>query len=171
MSIDSESSLETFDPPEHNSLYPELFMLHCEIHDFSSDLDNLTHLLEIQRRLIGAISKAEREIREAKKSDGDPRDWQYVRYNFLCLGDCLAFLYMDRFALKQTYFDVNSMNPKQSGGFISDKSGHETEVTWLEKAISYGVPAVLCDITNVLRYGDICLLGDKDPLPIEIKSS
>lgn len=34
-----------------------------------------------------------------------------------------------------------------------------------------GVPAILCDLTNVLRYGDICVLGSSDPLIIEVKSS
>ncbi|KIC09824.1 hypothetical protein RA19_13725 [Leisingera sp. ANG-M1] len=134
-------------------------------------MDDFPRLLNIQRRLIKAISEAEREIRAAKLSNDDPRGWQYVRYNFLCLGDSIAFLYMDRFALKLTYFDVDTENPKQSGGFITDKVGHANEVSFLEDALSHNVPAVLCDITNVLRYGDICLLGDSDPVPIEIKSS
>jgi hypothetical protein len=171
MSISHEPYSEAFYPPEENRLYSELFTLHCEIHAFSDELDNFPRLLGIQKRLINAISETEAEIRKAKIIGCDARDWQYVRYNFQCLGDSLAFLYMDRFALKQTFFDVDSQNPKQSGGFISDKSGHETEVFWLETAISHNVPAILCDITNVLRYGDICLLGDSDPLPIEIKSS
>ncbi|QOL80032.1 hypothetical protein [Pseudooceanicola spongiae] len=171
MSSETYSPPDIFDPPEENSLYPELFRLHREIHEFSQNLDDFPRLLEIQRRLITAISEAERKIRGAKKASSDPRGWQYVRYNFLCLGDCLAFLYMDRFALKQTFFDVDTVNPKQSGGFITDKAGHANEVSLLEDAISHNVPAVLCDITNVLRYGDICLLGDSDPVPIEIKSS
>ncbi len=29
---------------------------------------------------------------------------------------------------------------------------------------------MLCDITNVLRYGDICGLMGPDPLPVEVKS-
>ncbi len=171
MSSPSSSPPESFNPPEENRLYSDLFSLHREIHEFSKNLDDLQSLLEIQRRIIAAISETEKEIRNAKKAKHDPRGWQYVRYNFLCLGDCLAFLYIDRFALKQTYFDVATVNPKQSGGFISGKAGHEEEIKLLENAISHNVPAVLCDITNVLRYGDICLLGASDPVPIEVKSS
>ncbi len=167
----SYAAPDSFDPPAENRLYPTLFKIYHEIHGLSQDLDNLPRLLEIQRRLIDAISEAENEIRGAKRDNVDPREWQYVRYNFLCLGDCLAFLYMDRFALKQTFFDVDTVNPKQSGGFITDKAGTAAEISLLETAISYNVPAVLCDLTNVLRYGDICLLGDSDPVPIEVKSS
>lgn len=167
----TDAEPDSFDPPTENRLYPRLFEIHREIHGFSQDLEDLPRLLEIQKRLIDAISEAEKEIRGAKRANEDPREWQYARYNFLCLGDCLAFLYMDRFALKQTFFDVDTVNPKQSGGFITDKAGAAAEVSLLEAAISHKVPAVLCDITNVLRYGDICLLGDSDPVPIEIKSS
>lgn len=171
MSSPTFSPSDSFDPPEENRLYPELFALHREIHEFSKNLDDLPSLLKIQKRIIVAISEAEKEIQDAKKVKHDPRGWQYVRYNFLCLGDCLAFLYIDRFALKQTYLDVATGNPKQSGGFISGKAGHKKEILLLENAILHNVPAVLCDITNVLRYGDICLLGASDPVPIEVKSS
>lgn len=171
MSSTTYSPPDGFDPPAENRLYPDLFKIHRKIHEFSQNLHDLPCLLEIQKQLIDAISETEREIRGAKKAKNDPKGWQYVRYNFLCLGDCLAFLYMDRFALKQTFFDVDTANPKQSNGFITDKIGLASEISFLEGAISHSVPTMLCDITNVLRYGDICLLGDSDPFPIEIKSS
>lgn len=167
----SYAASDNFDPPVENHLYPTLFELHRDIIEFSQDLDNLSQLLEIQKRLISAISETEKEIRASKEVNEDPRGWQYVRYNFLCLGDCLAFLYMDRFALKQNFFDVDTVNPKQSGGFITEKVGAAAEISLLEDAISHNVPALLCDITNVLRYGDVCLLGGSDPVPIEIKTS
>lgn len=154
-----------------NRLYSALFALHQEIHEFSENLDNLSQLLDIQKKLIASIMETEEEIRRAKAEKRDPDEWQSVRYNFLCLGDCLVFLYIDRFALKQTFFNVDNENPKQSGGFISGKAGLATELTALMDAISHDVPAVLCDITNVVRYGDICLLGASDPVPLEVKSS
>ena len=126
---------EIFDPPAENRLYPKLFKLHREIHGFSQDLDDFPSLMKIQRQLVEAISETELEIRGAKKAKIDPRGWQYVRYNFLCLGDCLAFLYIDRFALKQTFFDVDTVNPKQSGGFISGKVGHAAEMSLLELSL------------------------------------
>jgi len=171
MVIEPEELLGEFDPPDSNRLYPELFSLHREIHGFSEDLDNLQRLLEIQKRLITAVLDAEREIKAAKSGDIDPKEWQYVRYNFLCLGDSLAFLYIDRFALKQMFFNVDNDNPKQGGGFLSGQTGLAGEVSLLIEAIARGVPAVLCDLTTVLRFGDVCLLGASDPVPIEVKSS
>lgn len=171
MSSSTFSPSDNFSPPRENRLYPELFSIHREIHDFSKNLNDFSRLLEIQKRIITSISEAEKEIQSAKQAKHDPKDWQYVRYNFLCLGDCLAFLYMDRFALKHTYFNVETYESKQSGGFISGKSGYENEMKHLETVISHDVPAVLCDITNVLRYGDICLLGGNDPSFLEVKSS
>lgn len=171
MTTEAEQALEVFNPPETNRIYPELFALHREIHEFSKNLDDLERLLEIQKRLINAIFDAEEEIKTAKSGGLDPKDWQYLRYNFLCLGDSLAFLYIDRFALKQTFFNTDTTNPKQSGGFISGKAGLAGELSLLKDAIAHNVPAVLCDLTNVIRYGDICLLGASDPVPIEVKSS
>lgn len=171
MATDNHLDIQSFSPPEDNRLYTELFRIHREIHGLSNNLDDLPKLLEIQKSIICAILDAESEIRCAKKLSVSPKEWQYIRYNFMCLGDCLAFLYIDRFSLKQTYFDVNTTMPKQGGGFILDKAGHKEEMFLLESAIAHNVPAVLCDITNVLRYGDICLLGGGDPVPIEVKSS
>lgn len=171
MTIVSKDVFGSFNPPSKNRLYPKLFVLHRKIHELSRDLDDLQGLLKIQEKLITAIFIAEKEIRTAKKEGLDPRAWQYVRYNFLCLGDSLAFLYIDRFSLKQTFLNIHNADSKQSGGFISGKTGLDNELTFLKSAIDHGVPAVLCDLTNVIRYGDICLLGDSDPVPIEIKSS
>ena len=162
---------DNLSPPSENRLYSELFALHREIHDFSKDLENFSRLLKIQKRIIFSIEEAEKEIRKAKIHKKSPKDWQYMRYNFLCLGDCLAFLYADRFSLKHYYFDTNTYNIKQSGGFILGKDGHRNEIKVLEEAISHNIPAVLCDITNVLCYGAICLLVDSDLVPIEVKSS
>jgi len=166
-----EESSSEFVPPKHNKLYPKLFEMHREIHRFSENLADLQKLLDIQKQLISAILYSEKEIKKYKDENINPKEWQYIRYNFLCLGDSLAFLYIDRFALKQTFFNVQNANPKQSGGFISGKFGLVGELSLLTNAISSGVPAVLCDLTNVIRYGDICLLGANDPVPIEVKSS
>jgi hypothetical protein len=111
------------DLKDKNRFYPALFALHQEIYEFSNNLDNLSQLLDIQKKLIASVMETEEEIRQAKAEKHDPTEWQCVRYNFLCLGDCLVFLYIDRFALKQTFFNVDNENPKQSGGFLSGKAG------------------------------------------------
>ncbi len=87
-----------------------------------------------------------------------------------CIGDGLAYAYISSFNIKHAFFDTASMEPKSDPGFISGKSGLDKEKQFLFSAISHGVPAVLCDITNVLRFGDVCLLGSNDPYPVEVKS-
>lgn len=59
---------------------------------------------------------------------------------------------------------------KSSAGMLGGKSGLVNEVACLLSALEHGVSAILCDITNTLRYGDVCLLGASDPCPIEVKS-
>jgi len=47
MSSSTFSPSDNFSPPRENRLYPELFALHKEIHDFLKNLNDLSRLLEI----------------------------------------------------------------------------------------------------------------------------
>lgn len=91
-------------------------------------------------------------------------------YIWRCFGDSLAYAYISSFNIKHAFFETTSTDPKQSAGFISGKTGLAREVATLYWAIESGVPAVLSDITNIIRYGDICLLDGPDPVPLEVKS-
>ena len=51
--------------------------------------------------------------------------------------------------------------------FLGGKAGLATELKCLDISAA-GIPAVLRDITNVLRYGDVCLLGASDPLLLAV---
>jgi hypothetical protein len=95
--------------------------------------------------------------------------WQLI-YIWRCFGDAVAFAYLDRYAIKQTYFETATENPKQHVGFISGKAGIVNEIAVVESAINAGVPAILADLTNSIRHGDVCLLGENDPYLIEVKS-
>lgn len=86
-------------------------------------------------------------------------------------GDSVAHLFLDKFAIKHTVFDTESYDIKSGAGMMTGKSGLGGEVGLLLEALKANVPAILCDCTNVLRYGDVCLLGDSDPYLIEVKSS
>lgn len=92
-------------------------------------------------------------------------------YVWKCCGDALAFLYLDKFAIKHAYYDTDRFAIKRDAGMIRDKQGLAGELTCLFSALEHQVPAVLSDITNTIRYGDVCLLGASDPVPIEVKSS
>jgi hypothetical protein len=87
-----------------------------------------------------------------------------------CLADGLAYAYIGSFNIKHAFFDTASTAPKPEAGFISGKTGLANELAMLLSAIDHRVPAVLSDITNIIRYGDICLLGGNDPYPMEVKS-
>ncbi|WP_371397229.1 hypothetical protein [Fretibacter rubidus] len=51
------------------------------------------------------------------------------------------------------------------------KKGLDRELSILRALIDNGVPCVLTDLTNTIRYGDICVLVHDDPRFIEVKSS
>lgn len=87
-----------------------------------------------------------------------------------CFGDALAFLYLDKFSIKHAYFEVDRWGTKEAPGMLTGKAGLAGELSLLTGVIDKGIPAVLCDATNILRYGDVCLLGASDPRLIEVKS-
>jgi hypothetical protein len=87
-----------------------------------------------------------------------------------CFGDALAYVYLDRFSIKHAFFEIDQLGIKQDAGTISGKKGLQQEITLLLEIIDHGVPAVLCDISNILRYGDLCVLDGSDPLLFEVKS-
>ena len=80
------------------------------------------------------------------------------------IGDGIAYLYFDRWDLKPLAF-------KESPGFISGKQGGVLEVAVLRRLLRNGIPAVLSDITNVLRYGDVVVADGGPPRFIEVKKS
>lgn len=154
--------------------------IEADQYDFSS-------LKALQLLLVDEIKRAERRVRELKAeakllpSDAPTRKRksletrttaaQTLIFLWKCFGDGIAFIYVDKYALKHTYLHATNRNPKQSAGFLLDKKGFESEWLLLESALSHNVPAVLADLTNTIRHGDLCLLGGSDPYLIEVKSS
>ena len=92
-------------------------------------------------------------------------------YIWKCIGDGLAYAYLNTFNIKHAFFETTSTTAKPEAGFLSGKDGLVNEVALLFAALKRGVPAVLSDLTNVVRYGDVCLLGGNDPVCLESKSS
>jgi hypothetical protein len=149
---------------------------HSLLNTLRANLDDLDTLKSLQQLLFGEVVRTERKIRElkselknviqagganaAKRSSGLRSRIEKVRqcaYVWRCFGDAIAFLYMDKFALKQCFYNVENGNPKQDAGFIADKSGLPNEIALLEFALQQHVPALLVDLTNTIRHGDICL--------------
>ena len=96
---------------------------------------------------------------------------QHMLFIWRCFGDGIAFLYINKYALKHMLYDSADYSVKQHAGALSGKDGFRLEWRILHSVLQRGMPAVLCDITNTLRHGDVCFLAGPDPYPIEVKSS
>lgn len=128
---------------------------------------------ELNRILkTGRLSKENALIQRKKLKRRATYIDAYVRqiYIWKSFGDALAFIYLDKFSIKHAYYETDKFGIKTDAGKITGKSGLVNEVILLLEAIKHKVPAVLCDITNILRYGDVCLLGGSDPHLMEVKS-
>ena len=163
---------------------------HKLLFELSENLDDLDKLRKLQQILLEEIFIGEEKIRSYKKQlkevaasahelaiirrsrfiDGRIEGHRKANYVWRCFGDAIAFLYLDKFAIKQTYFNTGNIKPKQDAGFIAGKEGLGSEISMLESALQHGVPALLVDLTNTIRHGDLCLLGGSDPHLIEVKS-
>ncbi|OCH51869.1 hypothetical protein [Vibrio sp. ZF57] len=96
---------------------------------------------------------------------------KYLLYLWRCFGDGLVFKFISKWNLKRFLYEADSAEIKQKSGYIHGKNGIDQELALLMDAFKNNVPAILCDLTNVIRHGDLCLLGDSDPVVIEVKSS
>lgn len=168
------------------------------LREVESNLDNIAAVKTLNLALLKEITRDERHIARHKaainettrslKADrpskenaaalrakirrvrGYVKQYQDQIYIWKSIGDGLAYAYISSFNIKHTFFETDSAGVKPTAGVINGKEGLRQELILLKSALDHGVPAVLCDITNIIRYGDVCLLGAADPFPIEVKS-
>lgn len=136
------------------------------------------------RRLRGLLKDLKRQLKterppkaealylrkKIKRHEGAIKRYEGQLFIWRCIADGLVYAYISTFNVKHAYFESDRFGVKSGAGFISGKEGLRSEVGVLLSAIDHQVPAVLSDITNIIRYGDLCLLGGSDPVPIEVKS-
>jgi hypothetical protein len=162
------------------------------LRQFQSEPKNTTLLGQIQRRLYQVICNVERRgkrsderaaaLRRQLRTGRLPKEqakllkrqieilattkqgYSDLIYLLKSIGDGLAFTIFDRYDLKPLAF-------KESPGSLSGKSGRRRELYILHTLLKKKLRVILCDLTNVLRYGDLCAERFKLPLPIEVKSS
>jgi hypothetical protein len=96
---------------------------------------------------------------------------QWLLFVWRCFGDGIAFAYLDKWAMKPLLYNIDNPQVKQGAGHITGKEGLKWEIELLQRLANVGVPALLTDLTNSIRHGDICLLAGDDPYLIEVKSS
>ncbi|HMF85866.1 MAG TPA: hypothetical protein VK598_05895 [Nitrospiraceae bacterium] len=111
------------------------------------------HAREESRSLKQRISWAESRINE----------YQLLRCICLDIGDGLAFTFLDK-------FDITPMAFKCAPGFISCKKGSRLERQYLKKCFQEGKMAILNDLTNCLRYGDVTIFEDSKVIFAEVKT-
>ncbi len=117
-------------------------------------------------RLNKVESKGIKEILKKIDSRLSARKELIVTWRFF--GDGIANIYVPNSNLKVLYYD-DDYNVKEDAGFISGKEGFRQEWKVFKMGLRCNIPVVLCDITNVIRHGDVCALGMSDPVPIEVK--
>ncbi len=162
-----------------------------------SDPGNLSPVRVLQSFLLRQVITAEYRIKRLKKAQARIRalkrkgstkqrssllksldskaaeriaDLHQLIFLWKCFGDGLAFAYQSPYSLKHLFFD-GDYAVKSDAGFFLRKAGFMQEYRLLRKALSMNVPAILSDLTNVIRHGDVCLMGAADPVPLEVKSS
>lgn len=163
------------------------------------DQGNYRLLLALQRRLVRLLCRTERRVARLKRLRaalnaakrrgrldkkeaaalkdrigrvGDAIETaQHMLFIWRCFGDGIVFLYCDKYALKHMLYDSTDYSVKPHAGALLGKDGFRLEWRVLSTALKREYPAVLCDITNTLRHGDVCILVGPDPFPVEVKSS
>jgi hypothetical protein len=93
----------------------------------------------------------------------DIDQYQELIYIFKLVGDALAFCYINK-------WDIKPLSLKRPPGFISGKKGSRLERNILRKVMAMGYVALLNDLTNCLRYGDITVPVDGKFVIFEAKS-
>jgi hypothetical protein len=127
----------------------------------------------VRQKVAGHLSKNEAVALKAKirRVENSVLDIQRIQYFWRSFGDAIAFIYCDKHALKHMFFNAHNYEVKPPAGALIQKAGLALEWRIVKESLRCGVPSVLCDITNVLRHGDVCLLAGPDPMPLEVKSS
>ncbi len=108
-----------------------------------------------ERKSISLETKSLNDVNEILK-----QDLKRLRE----IGDSIAFAYFNK-------HDLKTLCWKESAGFIGGKDGLKKELEEFEKFFKQGEFAILNDITNSLRFGDITVEKDGKPHFLEIKSS
>ncbi|MGV7094626.1 hypothetical protein [Desulfovibrio sp. QI0434] len=94
-----------------------------------------------------------------------------IIYIFKCFCDALVFKYTPKWNIHHFQINQHRFALKETPGFITEKSGFWKERKRAIELARKGFVPLLNDLTNVMRHGDISLLGNEIPLPIEVKSS
>lgn len=88
-----------------------------------------------------------------------------ILYILKSIGDALAFIYISK-------WDIKPMTFKENAGHVHGKEGLKHELALLRQVYEVeDTLAIMNDLTNSLRYGDLTIVGEEFFIPVEVKSS
>ncbi len=146
------------------TILKKIVHVELKIQKLKSRIKEVNTQFKINRGTPNEIEKASKLNIELEKLDRKIKDYKHLLIVFRSLGDSLAFIYIDKYDIKQFIF-------KESAGYISGKEGLKLEYDILKLAFKAGGIALLNDLTNCLRHGDITLVRpDLPPVIIEAKT-
>jgi hypothetical protein len=112
------------------------------------DADQLKHQLRQSDGLTPSRDEVRRITQQIHDLNERIADRKYIIQILRQIGDALAFSYLDK-------WDIRPLAAKQPPGFLSGKKGFRKELFFVRRIFKAGRIALLNDITNCLRYGDI----------------
>ena len=129
-----------------------------------------SQIKESKARLSGKdlVRLSKTEAREVKESIEHNRraieEYREILYLFKSIGDALAFIYFSKWDIKPLAF-------KEDAGYLHGKEGLRHELNLLRLVFEVdGAIAILNDLTNSLRYGDLMVASKGYWGPIEAKT-
>ncbi|EGQ8449668.1 hypothetical protein ACRTEU_23815 [Vibrio alginolyticus] len=162
-----------------------------KLNALDSSSDDLDHLFKLQIEIMKSIFEQEDKIKATKQQIKDLKSFlrkarlnkddskktkdkigelksevkscQKIAYLYRCIGDGIVFKYISKWNLKRFLYEIDSSEVKSDAGSLSNKDGLKNELALVHNAIANDIPAILNDLTNVIRHGDVCLLGAPDP--------
>ena len=176
--------------PRHHTTQVALAELITQLRACRTVNDGYELQQELLARLLGveadrnAFSQAVKRMRRGKspqagapepQSGRDPdglETWQFEREmcerigrQYRCVGDALAWRV---FGFERRY--ILALCRNEPAGVMAGKAGLEAERSLVQSAREAGRFAIMHDLTNCLRIGDVTVFGDGEPDTIEVKA-
>lgn len=128
---------------------------------YCSLLDRKDRLIEFQRELADEISRS-----EIKRDNPDFQVYSWHRHLLRVIGDALA-----RTLIPSHTIRTLGKHPGPDAGLASQKDDLDWVFNVAEETMRAGRLPILCDLTNLLRVGDIVAVSPDDTVIIECKNS
>ncbi len=146
------------------SLIDKIFYIEHKIRNLRNEQELAKKKLHIKQE--PPLTKEQSEDLKTKINTLEEKISGYheLRKAFKSVGDAIAFTFMDKYSIKQ-------FSQKEDVGFISGKTGFKLEMECFKVGFDHGFTAILHDLTNCLRHGDITYFKKGKPnITLECKS-